>query len=187
MSGIDYMNNFLDKDKELPHDKALYCKVMADGPYNGFMESEKLGEDMQVINERFGRFWKPRYLLNHATKCAYEFINSMCILQHVTDDDIDWNSLNNLPASAMARARQHNARFPSFISKFNNGVASVTWQLNPDGRYYMDEDGYGMTDDEEINIYGVIDTRCRVIVKFCAIKSFDDLQRMKDRAIELLK
>jgi hypothetical protein len=45
-------------------------------------------------------------------------------------------------------------------------VAEVSWQINPDGRYYMDEDGYGMTDDEEITIYGFIDQKAKVVVKF---------------------
>ena len=36
-------------------------------------------------------------------------------------------------------------------------MAEVSWQLNPDGRYYMDEDGYGMTNEKEITIFGFID------------------------------
>ena len=42
----------------------------------------------------------------------------------------------------------------------------IGWQLTPDGRYYMDEDGYGMTDDEEITIYGQIDQQGKVVKKF---------------------
>lgn len=30
----------------------------------------------------------------------------------------------------------------------------------------MDEDGFGMTDDEEVEIYGFIDTEGKVVVKF---------------------
>ena len=47
-----------------------------------------------------------------------------------------------------------------------NGVAEVEWQLNPDAMYYRDEDGFGMTDDEEIKFYGAIDRKGKVVKKF---------------------
>lgn len=47
----------------------------------------------------------------------------------------------------------------------------MAWQkwngsLTPDGMYYRDEDGFGMTDDEEINLYGAIDRKGKVVKKF---------------------
>lgn len=78
--------------------------------------------------------------------------------------------------------------FPSFIHKFENGVAEVSWQINPDGRYYMDEDGYGMTDDEEIEIYGFIDQNAKVVVKFKDIKKcYGELDKMRKEAEEIIK
>ena len=70
------------------------------------------------------------------------------------------------------------ALFPTFVSCFQNGVAKVSWQLNPDGRYYRDDDGYGMTDDEETTVYGFIDTEMNVLVKFQYIG--DDGERLKE-------
>ena len=32
--------------------------------------------------------------------------------------------------------------------------------------YYRDEDGFGMTDDEEIKLYGAIDRKGKVVKKF---------------------
>lgn len=58
----------------------------------------------------------------------------------------------------------------------------MQWQLNPDGRYYMDDDGFGMTDDEEINIYGIIDTEGRVVVKFQTINNYKDLEKLRKEA-----
>ena len=52
------------------------------------------------------------------------------------------------------------------IYEYKDGVAEVRWQLNPDGMYYRDEDGFGMTDDEEINLYGAIDRKGKVVKKF---------------------
>ena len=36
----------------------------------------------------------------------------------------------------------------------------------PDGRYYMDDDGFGITDDEEIALIGKIDRTGKVVVPF---------------------
>ena len=52
-----------------------------------------------------------------------------------------------------------------YISLLSN-VAEVECQLNPDDRYCRDDDGYGMTDDEEIAVYGFIDAAVNVLVKF---------------------
>lgn len=77
--------------------------------------------------------------------------------------------------------------FPSFIHRFNGGVAEVSWQLNPDGSYYMDDDGFGMTDDEEIEIYGLIDWNANVVARFRNIKSDDELAEMRHQAINNIK
>jgi len=46
----------------------------------------------------------------------------------------------------------------------------------------MDDDGFGMTDDEEINIYGIIDTEGRVVVKFQTINNYKDLEKLRKEA-----
>ena len=69
--------------------------------------------------------------------------------------------------------------YPSFIRSFQNGVALVEWQLNPDGRYYTDDDGFGMTDDEEVNIYGFIDRLGNVVMSFRAVKNYRELNTLR--------
>ena len=67
-------------------------------------------------------------------------------------------------------------------------MAEVSWQLNPDGRYYMDDDGFGMTNDEEITIYGFIDQNANVVVKFRNInKRYGELDKMRKEAEEKVK
>ena len=63
---------------------------------------------------------------------------------------------------------QKTCRFtsPSFIYRYKDGVAKVEWQLNPDGMYYMEDDGFGMTPDIEYNIYGFIDREDHLLSKF---------------------
>ena len=147
-----------------------------------------LGEGMAVISETMWGWWKHRFLINHNTKCAYEFINSDQKLVTVTQDDIDLDSLKELPEDVQRTARALSFHFPSFIRKFQNGVAEVSWQLNPDGRYYMNEDGYGMTDDEEVEIYGFIDQNAKVLVKFKNInENYRELDKMRKEAEEIVK
>lgn len=156
-----------------------YCKY----PY----ETVDLGENMSVINQVIWGWWKPRFLLNHDTKCAYEFMDSNERLMTVTTEDIDWESLKGLPEDALRSAMDLSFHFPSFIYRFSSGVAKVSWQLNPDGRYYMDDDGFGMSDDEDIEIYGFIDRNANVVAKFRNIKSNNELAEMRHQAINNIK
>ena len=67
-------------------------------------------------------------------------------------------------------------------------MAEVCWQLNPDGMYYMDEDGFGMTDDEEVEIYGFIDREGKMVSKFRHIhKNWDLLEQMQTEAEAAVK
>ena len=99
-------------------------------------EQQNLGEGMTLVNQVIGQYWKPRYLME------------------------------GLSQKILARAKSHSFHFPGHIYQYQNGIAEVEWQLNPDGMYYQDEDGFGMTDDEEINLYGAIDRKGKVVKKF---------------------
>ena len=130
-----------------------------------------LGEDMSLIEQVILGWWKPRYLLDHRAKCAYEFMDADEELVTITDEDIDWNSLDGLPSIVVNRAQNHNGHFPTIIYGFKDGVADVMWQINPDGRYYQDDDGFGMTDDDEIALWGKIDRTGKVVVPFAYHKN----------------
>lgn len=160
----------------------LYDMLNKDEYRHGSYEVQDLSEGMELINESMRGWWKPRYLINHNTKKAYKFIDGGQYLLTVTQDDIDWDSLKDLSEDALICARELSFQYPSFISKFNKGVAEVRWQLNPDGRYFMDDDGFGMTDDEEVNIYGFIDQNAKVVVKFRNIKNSKEHDTMRKEA-----
>lgn len=152
-------------------------------PYN----KDDLGEEMTLINITMNGYWKPCIIMNHVTKCAYIFMDAEYHLQTVTHNDIDWESLKGLPEDTINVARNLYFGYPSFIYSFHDGIAMVRWQLNPDGRYYMDEDGYGMTDDEEINIYGFIDKECRVVLPFKLVESSNELNQLSQQAVRKIK
>ena len=153
-------------DIDMSEEEKLYRELCL-SQYQGLsLVQNDLGEDMALVTQVIGRYWKPRYLMDKEARCAYEFMSIDEVLQIVTDEDIDWDSMKGLPQDAFDRAKAHSFHFPGHVYQYKNGVAEVEWQLNPDGMYYRDEDGFGMTDDEEINLYGTIDRKGKVVKKF---------------------
>lgn len=153
-------------DIDMSEEEKLYRELCL-SQYQGLpLVQNDLGEDMALVTQVIGRYWKPRYLMDKEARCAYEFMSIDEVLQIVTDEDIDWDSLKGLSQDAFERAKAHSFHFPGHVYQYKNGVAEVEWQLNPDGMYYRDEDGFGMTDDEEINLYGAIDRKGKVVKKF---------------------
>lgn len=163
-------------------EEKLYEVLQSDTFKSSRYQKEDLGEGMVVVYQDMWGWYKPRFVLNHNKQTAFEFIDEGATLLTVTEDDIDWVSLKKLPENAIDVAQRLSFHFPSFIKAYKNGVAIVEWQLNPDGRYYMDDDGFGMTDDEEINIYGVIDTEGKVVVKFQTVKDYKDIEKLRREA-----
>lgn len=146
--------------------QSLYETLCSDQYAQRPYERKSLGDEMSIVSQVIGEFWKPRFLMDDRNKTAFEFMNGNEELRTVRTEDIDWLSLKHLPDKAVERARNLDAHFPTMIYAYRDGAAKVSWELNPDGQYYMDEDGFGMTDDEEISIYGVIDRTGKVIEKF---------------------
>ena len=48
------------------------------------------------------------------------------------------------------------ANFRFWVFPFKDGLADVEWTVRPDGMYWADEDGYGMTDEDAISLHGKI-------------------------------
>ena len=162
--------------------KAYYAQLTSP-EYQKYFRIEDAGDRMSLAEEVICQYWKPRYLMDNNTKCAYEFLNVNEKFGTITTDDIDWDSLKGLPEEAIQRARDLNVHYPTRVRNFENGVAQVSWQLNPDGMYFMDEDGFGMTDDDEVEIYGFIDRQGKILVKFQHInEDWKRLEIMKKEA-----
>ena len=65
-------------------------------------------------------------------------------------------------------------------------IAYVSWMLYPDGRYFADEDGFGMEDNDEVNISAYIDTQCRVVVKFQDMEDSEKRKQLREEALKRL-
>lgn len=154
---------------EMTRAQRLYAELSANRDAfskNPFSIKDDPEEGVSIISETIYGWWKQRYVMNHRNKTAFEFIDRNKNLVAVTYDDIDWHSLEGLPEKAISRAKYLSAVYPTMIYGFKDGISVVEWQLNPDGRYFRDEDGYGMTDDEEISIKGKIDVNGHIVQKF---------------------
>jgi len=135
----------------------------------------------------FGGGWKPRYLCNDGHQEALIVATEDLKWIHFSHEDINWNSLKGLSNDAIYRAKSLDMEFPSFIRDFKDGFAEVTSQLNPDGKYYMDDDGFGMTRDVEIEIYAYVDKDLNVLVPFRYIgEDWNQLIEMRNEAMKKL-
>lgn len=173
---------------EKSFDEKLYSVLSKTNFDKDGYRTYELGEGMEVIDQSIWGWWKQRFLIDRNNERAYEIMNGNLLFVNFTTEDIDWESIKELPRKARERAMDMSARFPTFIRRFENGVAVVEWQLNPDGRYYMDDDGFGMTDDDELTIYGFIDREMNVLVKFQHIdEDYERLSQMRKEAEEIIK
>lgn len=75
-----------------------------------------------------------------------------------TEPDVTDDEISNLRIKAI--------NFPSSVSPFRNGVALFTWMYRPDGRYWEDDDGFGRTNEDEINLYALMNTVGEFITPF---------------------
>ena len=169
--------------KEEIDNPSLYQKLQSARYKFGDYKKENLDEGMILVEELKGGYWKPRYLIDNEAEKACEFMNSDYCLLTVTADDIAWETIDDLPEKVKERARTLNAYFPTIIRGYHDNVAEVKWQINPDGRYYMDSDGYGETDDKEVALFSYIDRQGKPLVKFRMVKGSSELKEMKMEAI----
>ena len=58
------------------------------------------------------------------------------------------------------------ARFGICFDKTDDGRRILIWTVQPDGRYWADDDGFGMEDDDEINLYAYVDDDGNFLSKF---------------------
>ncbi|MBO4774786.1 MAG: hypothetical protein J5516_08445 [Bacteroidales bacterium] len=132
-----------------------------------------LGEGMVLVQQNQMGWNKPRFLLDKINKTGVEFMDDSLQLRTIQLEDINWQSMKGLPEGATSMARSLSGYYPVLITKYERGCAEVIWTLNPDGMYYMDEDGFGMETGEEgveVKMIGYIDRNGTVVRKFNCYK-----------------
>lgn len=85
-------------------------------------------------------------------------------VKFLTEADIEPSTLRLIKHQCPYLAFKAHYRF--WVFPFTGSKAAVEWTVRPDGSYYADSDGFGMTDDKEITLHGFINTKGRPIGKF---------------------
>lgn len=57
-------------------------------------------------------------------------------------------------------------RYEASFKKLENNTYLMEWLIQPNGMYWMDEDGFGIEDDQLISLYSIIDSNGRFIKPF---------------------
>lgn len=145
-----------------------------------FSRMKNWGEGMEIVEEVISDYWRERFLIDHNAKEAFQLMDRGLMLTFISKDDVDWTGVETLENNHNAYA--FSAYYQRFaVEKFKNGVALVKWTLYPDGYYFMDEDGYGMEDNDESALYGFIDKKARVVIPFQA-KGWEELEKQRPEA-----
>ena len=90
----------------------------------------------------------------------------------VDDDDIDYDLIAKKCENGICNARAKALRYAGINrwDGFKDGLCAISWMLYPDGRYFADSDGFGMEDNDEEEVYAIIDTDLNIVEPFRPIK-----------------
>lgn len=161
--------------------KELYKTLAADFSAEKKFYFDDRGEDMMQAREK----GTDRIILvNNKTKEAWELISSNGKFSFWDASAVEIASAFDLPYKSHRNAVELRAPYYFGINEFKYGVASVSWTLQPDGRFYADENGFGMEKDEEINYYAFINAQADILVPF---QPMDDslIERYRKQAIAI--
>lgn len=134
--------------------KPLYNEISLDECM--FLFASKMGKDI--------------YLINKNKKTGYMLVNTSNHVQ-VSEDEIDLISIQE----AFNKERieedprkciKENLYFDFYVSNFKDGLATWSWEIYPDGRYFEEEDGTGMKPNNPVVITANISSECNIIMPF---------------------
>lgn len=182
-----FLNEYEDRDARRWRLNPTFDDLMADLEKSNDQADyfhRDLGYGMLCFrNKSYGN--KQVFIVNPAIKKVYPISDLNGKLVGFTHDDIDWDSVNQLENNVDAKRLVADYAGLS-IGNYQDGIARVDWMLYPDGRYFADNDGFGMEDNDEVNITAYIDTQCRVVVKFQDMEDEAKCKKLREEAIDCL-
>lgn len=135
----------------------------------GFPQLKALNERGYMIGEGmafFGNSRGPLFIANTETNKVKQLVDEHGKVVGFTKDDIDYESLEGIEHTGDAyRMEVHYAGMGRY-DDFRDGKCRISWMLYPDGRYFADEDGFGMEDNDEVKICCTIDKDFNVLEPF---------------------
>ena len=141
-----------------------------------------IGEGMLWIGDCRG----PLYFANYYTGKARQLLDENSNLVGFEDRDFDWEKLKTVEYPYDVKHKHVDYGGLGRYNDFRDGICCLCWMLHPDGRYYADEDGYGMEDDEEENIYCIIDKDLRILIPWQPMTDGEMGERMREAREKLV-
>ena len=121
----------------------------------------------------FGEGWRnyELYIANTITGKIHKLSTTSGELL-VDDNDIDYDAIAKECENGIGNAQAKAIRYAGLNrwDGFKDGLCAISWMLYPDGRYFADEDGFGMEDNDEEEVYAIIDIDLNIIEPFRPIK-----------------
>lgn len=135
-----------------------------------------IGEGMLWIGDSHG----PLFFANSQTGKARQLLDENSNLIGFEDRDFDKEKLKTVEHPYDVNRRHVSYGGLGRYWDFCDGVCCLCWMLHPDGRYYADEDGFGMEDDEEENIYCIIDSNLRIVIPWQPMTDEEMAAKMRE-------
>lgn len=139
----------------------------------GFPELDALHVYGYMIGEgmaMFGQSRGPLYIVNTGTNKIKKLVDENSKVVGFTKEDIDYKSLDGIEHTGDAYRMEVDYAGMGRYSDFCDGICAIYWMLYPDGMYFADEDGFGMEDNDEVEIYCVIDKEFNVLRPFRPVR-----------------
>lgn len=122
----------------------------------------KLGDDIYFVYLDHGR---ARWLYNERESLLIPLVSHRGCVMFLEESDIEDKAIELIKNECPRYLMSANFRF--WVFPFKDGLADVEWTVRPDGMYWADEDGYGMTDEDAISLHGKITPDGKPAGKFC--------------------
>ena len=124
-----------------------------------FKNAHDIGENMAVLSGE-GRSYT---IINKETGKTRQLVSESGSLM-VADNEIDFNAIKK--GCPDFNGRKSVRYWFGRYNDFRNGICAICWTIHPDGRYFADEDGFGMEDNDEEKVYCIINKDLEIIVPF---------------------
>lgn len=135
-----------------------------------------IGEGMAMFK---GDSDQSLYIVNTQTNEIRQIVDREGHVVGFEDADFNWEKLEGVEHRRCLDNMVVDYAGIGRYSDYRNGVCCLCWMLYPDGRYFADADGYGMEDNEEENIYCIIDKHLKVLVPWQSMTYFERQDLMK--------
>lgn len=114
------------------------------------------------------------YIGNMKTKKIRQFATKEGLLL-VDDKDIDYDAISSSFRDSLNIAKAKELRWERLNrwDGFKKGLCALKWTLCPDGMFFMDEDGFGMENNNEEAVYAIVNMDLEIVVPFQPIRNVD--------------